>query len=332
VAHIGSSALDVFPIALGANTFGWTADRDVAFEILDAFTAGGGSLVDTADVYSAWAPGNSGGESETIIGEWIAARGGRDRLVVATKVSNHPEYRGLSAENIAAACEQSLRRLQTDHIDLYFAHFDDPETPLEETIRAFAGLVERGLVRYVGLSNYTPARISEWIETAGRLGVAQPIALQPHYNLLNRQPFESEVQPLAAEHGLGVLPYFGLAAGFLTGKYRSAQDAEGVARGSMIASYLNETGFAVAEEVRSRRRSRWHGCVPSPRFPRRSRGQPGWSRSRRCLRRQRSSLTSLSGSASSAYPPRSSPPEQNGHSLHVQRAERGQPGHDPFCS
>ena len=251
MAHIGSSALDVFPIALGANTFGWTADRDVAFEILDAFTAGGGSLVDTADVYSAWAPGNSGGESETIIGEWIVARGGRDRLVVATKVSNHPEYRGLSAENIAAACEQSLRRLQTDHIDLYFAHFDDPETPLEETIRAFAGLVERGLVRYVGLSNYTPARISEWIETAGRLGVAQPIALQPHYNLLNRQPFESEVQPLAAEHGLGVLPYFGLAAGFLTGKYRSPQDAEGVARGSMIASYLNETGFAVAEEVRA---------------------------------------------------------------------------------
>jgi aryl-alcohol dehydrogenase (NADP+) len=241
----------VLPIALGANTFGWTADREVAFEILDAFTAGGAALVDTADLYSAWVPGNSGGESETIIGEWIVARGGRDRVVVVTKVSNHPEYRGLGAENIAAACEQSLRRLQTDHIDVYFAHYDDPDTPLEETITAFAELVDRGLVRYVGLSNYTAARIGEWIETAERLGVPKPVALQPHYNLLKREPFESEIRPLASEHDLGVLPYSGLAAGFLTGKYRSAQDAEGVARGSLVASYLNETGFAVAEELRA---------------------------------------------------------------------------------
>jgi aryl-alcohol dehydrogenase-like predicted oxidoreductase len=251
VAVIGSSDLDVLPIALGANTFGWTADRDESFEILDAFVAGGGSLVDTADSYSAWAPGNSGGESETIIGEWIASRGGREQLVVATKVSSHPQFKGLKAANIAAAVQESLRRLQTDHIDLYFAHYDDPDTPLEESVTAFAELVDRGAVRYVGLSNYTADRIAAWIETAQRLGVAAPVALQPHYNLLHREPFESELRPLAQQHELGVLPYLGLAAGFLTGKYRSPEDAEGVVRGSMVASYLNDTGFAVADQVRA---------------------------------------------------------------------------------
>ena len=251
MAVIGSSGLDVLPIALGANTFGWTADRDESFEILDAFVAGGGSLVDTADVYSAWVPGNSGGESETIIGEWIASRGGRDELVVATKVASHPEYQGLGAANIAAAARESLRRLQTDHIDLYFAHVDDPDTPLEETVTAFAELVDRGAVRYVGLSNYRANRIVEWIETAQRLGVAAPVALQPHYNLLRREPFESELKPIATQHDLGVLPYYGLAAGFLTGKYRSPEDADGVARGSMVAAYLTDTGFAAADEVRA---------------------------------------------------------------------------------
>jgi aryl-alcohol dehydrogenase-like predicted oxidoreductase len=251
MAVIGSSDLDVLPIALGANTFGWTADRDESFEILDAFVAGGGSLVDTADSYSAWAPGNSGGESETIIGEWIASRGGREQLVVATKVSRHPEHKGLGAANIAAAAQDSLRRLQTDQIDLYFAHYDDPDTPLEESVAAFAELVDGGSVRYVGLSNYTAERIGEWIETAQRLGVAAPVALQPHYNLLHREPFESELRPLAQQHELGVLPYFGLAAGFLTGKYRSPEDAEGVARGSMVTAYLTDAGFAAADEVRT---------------------------------------------------------------------------------
>jgi aryl-alcohol dehydrogenase-like predicted oxidoreductase len=251
VAVIGSSDLDVLPIALGTNTFGWTADRDESFEILDAFVAGGGRLVDTADVYSAWVPGNSGGESEAIIGEWIASRGGRDQLVVATKVSSHPDYAGLGAANIAAAARQSLRRLQTDHIDLYLAHVDDPDTPLEETVSAFAELVDGGAVRYVGLSNYTPDRIVEWIETAQRLGVAAPVALEPHYNLLRREPFESGLSPLAARHDLGVLPYYGLAAGFLTGKYRSPEDADGVARGSMVAAYLTDAGFAAADEVRA---------------------------------------------------------------------------------
>ena len=246
---IGSSDLDVLPIALGANTFGWTADRDVSFAILDAFTAAGGSLVDTADVYSAWAPGNSGGESETIIGEWIAARGGRDRLVISTKVGSHPDFAGLRADNIAAAAEQSLRRLQTDYIDLYFAHKDDPETPLEETVGALAQLQHQGVVRHVAISNYSADRISEWLEIAERLGVPAPVALQPHYNLLNREPFESEIAPLAEEHELGVTPYYGLAAGFLTGKYRSATDAEGVARSGMVSRYLNDAGFAAAQAV-----------------------------------------------------------------------------------
>ena len=248
---IGSSGIDVLPIALGANTLGWTVERDDAFAILDAFTDGGGSLVDTSDSYSAWVPGNSGGESETLIGEWIAARGGRERLVLATKVSRHPEFRGLAAATIAGAAEASLRRLQTDHIDIYFAHYDDPDTPLEESIEAFASLIERGLVRHVGLSNYTAERITEWLEVADRLGAPAPIALQPHYNLLHREPFESEFAPLAREHGLGVLPYFGLAAGFLTGKYRSAADAEGVARGAMVSSYLTDSGFAAAAELRA---------------------------------------------------------------------------------
>jgi aryl-alcohol dehydrogenase-like predicted oxidoreductase len=251
VAVIGRSDLEVLPIALGANTFGWTADRDESFEILDAFVAGGGSLVDTSDSYSAWAPGNSGGESETIIGEWIASRGGREQLVVATKVSRPPQFKGLGAANVAAAARESLRRLQTDHIDLYFAHYDDPDTPLEETVTAFAELVERGAVRYVGLSNYTADRIAAWIETAERLGVAAPVALQPHYNLVHREPFESQLRPLAQQHELGVMPYYGLASGFLTGKYRSPEDADGVARGSGVAAYLNDSGFAVADEVRA---------------------------------------------------------------------------------
>ena len=251
MTRIGTSALDVLPIALGANTFGWTADRDTSFEILDAFTEGGGSLVDTADVYSAWADGNSGGESETIIGEWIAARGGRGQLVISTKVASHPEFPGLSAANIAAGCAASLQRLQTEQIDLYFAHKEDPDTALEETVAAFAQLQADGSILHVGLSNFEPARTREWLAIAERIGVPAPIALQPHYNLLNREPFESELAPIAAEHHLGVLPYFGLAAGFLTGKYRSAQDAEGVARSAMVGAYLTDSGFAAAEEVRA---------------------------------------------------------------------------------
>jgi aryl-alcohol dehydrogenase-like predicted oxidoreductase len=247
---IGSSDLDVLPLALGANTFGWTADKAASFDILDAFVAGGGSLVDTADVYSAWAPQNHGGESETVLGEWISERAGRDKLVISTKVSQHPEYPGLSAANIAAASAKSLERLQTDRIDLYFAHKDDPETPLEETVAAFAELVATGVVRYVALSNYSAGRTTEWLGIAARLGVDAPVALQPHYNLMVREEFESELQPIALEHNLGVMPYFSLASGFLTGKYHSADDAKDVPRGQFLTHYLTDSGFEVASAVR----------------------------------------------------------------------------------
>jgi aryl-alcohol dehydrogenase-like predicted oxidoreductase len=250
MVQLGDTDIDTLPVALGANTMGWTADTDTSFAILDAFTDAGGSLIDTADAYSAWAPGNSGGESETVIGEWIASRDARDRIVLATKVSRHPERRGLGAANIRAAIEDSLQRLKTDHVDLYYAHYDDPDTPLEETVTAFAELVDRGRVRHVGLSNYSPQRIGQWLDTARRLGVAPPVALQPHYNLLHREPFESQLAPIATEHELAVLPYFGLAAGFLTGKYRTRQDADGAARGSMVGDYLTDTGFAAAAQLR----------------------------------------------------------------------------------
>ena len=258
---IGTSDLDVLPISLGANVFGWTASKEVSFDILDAYVAGGGSFIDTADSYSAFAPGNHGGESETVIGEWITSRGARDKIVLATKVSQHPERKGLSAANIAAASQDSLKRLQTDVIDLYWAHYDDQSTPLEETIGAFAELVSAGTVRYLGLSNYSAERIREWFEITDRLGVPAPIALQPHYNLMFREPFESELAPLAEAHNLGVAPYFALASGFLTGKYHSAHDAEDVPRSSMLGDYLTDSGFKVADEVSAIAQE--HGTQPA---------------------------------------------------------------------
>jgi aryl-alcohol dehydrogenase-like predicted oxidoreductase len=227
---IGSSDLDVFPLSLGGNVFGWTADRDASFEILDAYTAAGGNFIDTADSYSAFAPGNHGGESETIIGEWMTDRGVRDQIVVATKVSRHPDFVGLAAANIHAAADASLARLQTDVIDLYFAHFDDEETPLEETAGAFDELVRAGKVRYIALSNYSPERIDAYFEVARANGFALPVALQPHYNLVHRNDFEDTLAPIAEREHLGVVPYYSLASGFLTGKYRSKDDIGGIGR------------------------------------------------------------------------------------------------------
>ncbi|KQX05070.1 MULTISPECIES: aldo/keto reductase [unclassified Leifsonia] len=246
---IGSSDLDIFPLALGGNTFGWTSDAAASSAVLDAFTAGGGNFIDTADGYSSWVPGNTGGESETIIGEWMRARGNRDDVVIGTKVSQHPDFQGLSSFNVTAASEASLARLGTDHIDLYYAHFDDAETPLEETVAAFDALVTAGKIRYVGVSNYSAARVQEWIDIATREGFALPIALQPHYNLVHREPFESELAPVAAEHGLSVVPYFSLASGFLTGKYRTAADLEGAARAGGAGGYLTENGLAVIDAL-----------------------------------------------------------------------------------
>ncbi len=246
---IGASSLMAFPLALGGNTFGWTSDRATSFRVLDAFVAGGGNLIDTADAYSAWAPGNHGGESETIIGAWLAERMNRARVIIATKVSQHPQFRGLGAANIAAAADASLVRLCTDTIDLYYAHFDDAATPLEETVLAFAALVRVGKVRHVGISNYSAARIREWIAIATRHGLDLPIALQPHYNLVFRQPYERDLAPLAAAHGFGVFPYFALASGFLTGKYRTQGDLAGAARERQAGRYFSPAGLAVVDAV-----------------------------------------------------------------------------------
>ena len=246
---LGTSDLDVFPLALGGNVFGWTADRDASFAILDAYVDGGGNFIDTADSYSHWVPGHSGGESERIIGEWLAARR-PSGVTVATKVSQHPEFPGLSAGNVRAAAEASLKRLGADTIDLYYAHFDAPATPLEETVAAFGALVADGLVRHIAVSNYSADRIRAWISLADELGVARPIAIQPHYNLVHRNDVEAEIIPLAEERGLGLVPYFALAAGFLTGKYRST-DAAAVdtPRAAGAAKYATEHGLRVVGEL-----------------------------------------------------------------------------------
>ncbi|WP_374193776.1 aldo/keto reductase [Glaciihabitans sp. dw_435] len=244
---IGSSDLSVFPLALGGNTFGWTSDEATSHTVLDAFAAGGGNFIDTADGYSAWVPGNSGGESETIIGSWMSQRANRDSLVIATKVSQHPDFTGLAAANVAAAADASLARLGTDHIDLYYAHFDDASVPLEETVTAFNDLVIAGKIRYVGISNYSADRIREWVGIASEKGFALPVALQPHYNLVKRQPFERELAPVAAEFNLSVMPYYALASGFLTGKYRTQADLSVSVRGQGLAGNLNTEALAVID-------------------------------------------------------------------------------------
>lgn len=245
---LGMSDLDVFPLSFGGNVFGWTADRDTSFAVLDAFTAGGGDFVDTADVYSAWAPGNSGGESETILGEWIAARRPTG-LVVATKVSKHPEFPGLSAANVRAAAEASLRRLGVDAIDLYYAHAEDDDTPLEETVAAFGALVADGLIRYPAVSNFSAEKTREWVRIAAELGVAAPVATQPRYNLVDRS-IERDVLPTAVDLGLAVVPYSALASGFLTGKYRST-DAAGQSspRAGGAASYATAEGLGILDAL-----------------------------------------------------------------------------------
>jgi aryl-alcohol dehydrogenase-like predicted oxidoreductase len=247
--RIGTSDLTVFPLALGGNVFGWTADEQTSHEVLDAYTAAGGDFVDTADVYSAWAPGNEGGESERVIGSWLAKSGKRDDVVVATKVSQHPRFQGLSGANVAAAARASLERLGTDRIDLYYAHFDDASTPLEETVRAFDQLVREGLVRYTAISNYSKERAAEWIRIASENGLAKPVAIQPHYNLVTREPYESDIAPLAAAEHLGVVPYFSLAAGFLTGKYRTEDDFAGKDREGQVSGYFSDQGLAVVDAL-----------------------------------------------------------------------------------
>ncbi|MEU9308328.1 aldo/keto reductase [Streptomyces sp. NPDC048256] len=235
---LGSSDLEVFPLSLGGNVFGWTADETASFAVLDAYAAAGGNFVDTADSYTAWIDGNSGGESETIIGKWVQARGNRDDVVIATKVSQHPEFPGLSADNIKAAADASLRRLGTDHIDLYYTHFDKPEVPVEEIVGALDELVRAGKVRHIAASNITPERLQESLEFSDREGLARYVALQPHYNLVSRDTYEGGLQDLAARFGLAAVPYFALAAGFLTGKYRPGTTVQS-ARAAGAAKHLD---------------------------------------------------------------------------------------------
>lgn len=242
---IGHSDLAIFPLALGGNTFGWTSNEKESRAVLDAFVREGGNFIDTADSYSAWAHSNTGGESETIIGNWMALRSNRTNVVIGTKVSQHPDFRGLSRKNVAAAAEASLQRLGSDYIDLYYAHYDDESTPLEETVGAFDDLIVAGKIRYVGISNFTADRIREWIRIADDNGYARPIALQPHYNLVHRATYEHKLADLAATNGFGVIPYWSLASGFLTGKYRTRGDLAGSPREQMAGNYFSDAGLQV---------------------------------------------------------------------------------------
>lgn len=240
---LGTTGLSIAPLVLGGNVFGWTADRDTSFAVLDAFVAGGGTMIDTADIYSTFAPGNKGGESETLIGEWLAARGHRDREQIATKVGMAmPDGTGLSPDWIATAVDASLRRLRTDHIDLYYAHQDDADTPLEETLAAFDRLVQAGKVRAIAASNYTTDRLAQALDISAANGLASYGALQPGFNLVDRKGFAPELQQLCIDRGLGVVPYFSLAAGFLTGKYRRDTVVEG-ARKRSIDTYASPAAF-----------------------------------------------------------------------------------------
>lgn len=257
---LGKSGLEVAPLAFGGNVFGWTIDEPTSFTLLDKFVESGFNLIDTADIYSVWAAGNKGGESETIIGNWLKRRGKRDDVVVATKVGMElsPDKKGLKKSYIMRAAEDSLRRLQTDYIDLYQSHEDDPATPLEETLEAFAQLIEQGKVRAVGASNYSAERLSEALEVARRNGYPQYQSLQPLYNLYSRAEYEERLEPLCLKEGIGVIGYFSLASGFLTGKYRSEADLSKSARGHGVKKYLNDRGFRILralDEVAERHNS-----------------------------------------------------------------------------
>jgi aryl-alcohol dehydrogenase-like predicted oxidoreductase len=241
---LGDSGLQVGPLAFGGNVFGWTADQPTSFRLLDAFVAAGFNLIDTADVYSRWVPGHQGGESETILGSWLRQSGKRSQVLIATKVGLEmgPEDKGLSRAYILRAVDRSLRRLQTDYIDLYQAHIDDQASPLEETLGAFAELMKQGKVRAIGASNYTAERLAQALQVSRANRLPRYECLQPLYNLYDRPPFEEALEPLCVKEGLGVITYYSLAAGFLTGKYRSEADLAKSARGSKVKGYLNERG------------------------------------------------------------------------------------------
>jgi len=248
---LGDSGLEVAPLAFGGNVFGWTVDEPTSFKLLDAFVAAGFNLVDTADMYSRWVPGNRGGESETIIGKWFQQTGKRDKVILATKLGMEmgPDKKGLSRAYMIKAVEDSLKRLQTDRIDLYQSHKDDPDTPLEETLDAFGALIKQGKVRAIGASNYSAARLAEALEVSKSKGLPAYQSLQPQYNLMERSGYEKELEPLCEAQGVGVIPYYSLASGFLTGKYRTEEDLKQSARGQGVKKYLDARGFRVLDAL-----------------------------------------------------------------------------------
>jgi len=253
--RLGSSGIEIAPLVLGGNVLGWTADEATSFKLLDRFFAAGLNAVDTADTYSTWVPGHKGGESETIIGNWLQARGGRDKVVIATKVGWDQKQGGLARDRIMAKAEASLRRLKTDYIDLYQSHIDDTATPLEETLAAHGRLIEQGKVRAIGCSNYTAPRLAEALRVSAAGGLPRYQSLQPHYNLYNRADYERELEPLVLKEGIGVIPYYSLASGFLTGKYRSEADLGKSPRGGGAGAMLNARGrriLAALDEVAAR--------------------------------------------------------------------------------
>jgi aryl-alcohol dehydrogenase-like predicted oxidoreductase len=242
--RLGRSDLMVSPLCLGGNVFGWTADEAASFKVLDAYADAGLNFIDTADVYSTWVPGHKGGESEVIIGKWMKARGNRDKLVIATKVGSEmgPNQKGLTKSYIRSAVEASLQRLQTDYIDLYQSHRDDLDTPQQETLGAYEELIRDGKVRAIGASNFTAARLKEALDISAELGLPRYESLQPKYNLSDRAEYEAELEPLCRREEIGVIPYYGLASGFLTGKYRSDADFGKSVRGGRMAAYLDDRG------------------------------------------------------------------------------------------
>jgi aryl-alcohol dehydrogenase-like predicted oxidoreductase len=245
--QLGKSSLRVSPIAFGGNVFGWTVHERTAFQILDAFVAAGFNFIDTANSYSRWVPGNKGGESETVIGNWMRERRNRDKVVIATKVGSDmgQGYKDISSKHILAAVEDSLRRLQTDYIDLYQTHWDVETTPVEETLEAHARLVKEGKVRWIGASNFTPERLKESLAASKKHGYPRYESLQPIYNLYDRNAFEESLERICLDEGLGVIGYYSLASGFLTGKYRSESDITKSPRGNGIRKYMNERGFRI---------------------------------------------------------------------------------------
>jgi len=245
--RIGASTIEVAPLALGGNVFDWTADEKASFAVLDAFVDAGGNMIDTADIYSAWVTGHQGGESEALVGRWLKRDPKkRDKVVIATKVGM---MNGLAPDVIAQACDGSLRRLGVERIDLYYQHQDDPKVPLDQSLEAFQRLREEGKIRAIGLSNFSAARIDEVFDVAERLGLTTPVALQPWYNLVERERYEAELRPAAERHNLGVFPYYGLANGFLTGKYRTKEDLGKSPRGERSAAYLEGKGMRVLETL-----------------------------------------------------------------------------------